>query len=333
MRKVKGALITPGIEGEELYRLDLSNAGPTHSINGWPMLLGWDFLTGRCVSSGALVSSYEVLLVNGNAELYDLIRQLKDFTSAKIILLEEGSRANFSYAPIPEKTAYLEVLNTVDAVGTLSQESHFFSLFTDKPVGWLGVPFDVSFVRSFSVSLESKNPRLWGVGRRLHSFNTVTSVGVAKKAGVPEILMQNFPPEDMKDVKNFCDIVSKSSGRGFSVKLHEPYPWIKFLQIYSHWWGEILMSNEYTWGRYPLDFAALGVPVVGSSRPFTQSVLFPSLCFEPYLETGLAVEAVERLMTDKAFYTEVVGYAQSQLKMFDLDASRQRMADFLEEVL
>jgi len=331
MRQVRGAVIVPGEEDAELYCLDISDAGPTHSPNGWSPLMGWDLLTGRCVSSGELVDSYEVLLVNGNTELYDLIRRLKDFTSAKVIMLEEGSRSSFSYAPIPEKTRYVEVLNAVDAIGTLGQENDFFSLFTDQPVGWLGVPFDVSYVSSFSVSLEDRNPGLWGVGSRLHSYNTVTSIGVAKKAGIPRILMQNFPPEDIGDVEEFCSILS--SDPDFSIKVHAPYPWERFLEIYSACWGSVLMSNEYTWGRYSLDFAALGIPVVGSNRQFTQSILFPSLCFEPYLETRLAVAQIKSLMFDRSCYRSIVDYAQSQLEIFDLDASRKRMENFLEEIL
>ena len=333
MKRVKGAVIIPGEPGAELFRLDISNVGPTHSPNGWATLMGWDLLTGRCVSSGALLDSYEVLLVNGNVELYALIRQLKNFTSAKVILLEEGSRSSFSYAPPPEKTTYLEILNTVDAVGTLGQEFNFFKLFSDKPVGWLGVPFDVSSVQGFSVPLDKRNPCLWGVGSRLHSHNCIVSVGVAKKAGISQLLMQNFPSEDFEGVKKFCDAVCKNSDKDFSITLHAPYPWERFLEIYSSCWGAILMSGEYTWGRYSLDFAALGIPVVGSYRQFTQSILFPSLCFEPYLETGQAVEAAKRLMVDRDFYGDVARYADSLLGYFDLDASRERMEKFLEEIL
>lgn len=333
MKEIKGAVIIPGEEGVELYRLDISNAGPTHSPNGWAPLLGWDLLTGRQVSSGRLVDSYEVLLVNGNTELYDLILQLKDFTSAKVIMLEEGSRSSFSYAPIPEKTKYLKILNAVDAVGTLGQENDFFRLFTDKFVGWLGVPFNVEYVSLFWTPWSNREKDLWGIGSRLHSYNTITSLGVAEQAGIPRVLMQNFPPEDMEDVRKFCDAISKNSDGDFSIELHAPYPWDRFLEIYSSCWGAILLSNEYTWGRYSLDFAALGIPVVGSPRQFTQSILFPSLCFEPYLGTEQAVEVIEKLMVDRDLYTSIIRYAQSQLEMFDLNASRMRMERFLREIL
>lgn len=329
MRQVRGAVIIPGAEGEQLRRLDISDAQFSHSPNDWAILMNWDLLTGRHIHSEDLIDSYEVILVNGNVECYDLLLNLKYYTPAKIILLEEGSRSSFSTASMKERIWYLKILNAIDAIGTLSQECNFFRLFSDKFVGWLGVPFDVSFVRSFSTLLGSRNHNLWGIGSRLQSHNSLTSLAIAKKAGISQLLMQMFPMEDDKDVKTFCNVYNYLS----SIRLHIPYPWQKFLKIYSACWGAVSMSNEYTWGRYSLDFATLGIPVVGSFRQFTQNILFPSLCFEPYLETSNAVEVTKKLMADKSFYQTVINYAQNQLDIFDLTASKKRMEDFLEEIL
>lgn len=324
MKQIKGAVTVVGAEGEELHILP-PRTYAEHNPDFWAQVMDWDLITGRRVTSTELLSRYDVILINGNIEAFDLLKSIREMTSAKLLILIEGSQSALSYYHTKEKIEYINALNMVDGIGTLNKDYDFFRLFSEKPIQWLGVPYDLEFVKRYQSSAMDKDHGLWGIGSNLHSHNSIVSLYVAKQAQVSCAKMQSFPQDKADD---FCE----SQHLDF-VELHKPYPWHKFLEVYTKCWGAIVLSNEYTWGRYPLDFAALGMPVVGSARQYTQKILFPSLCFEPYTEIDQAIAATKRLMTDMYFYNETIKYARSCLHLFDIKASQLRMEKLLEEVL
>ena len=324
MRQIKGGVIVPGAENEILHVLK-PRQDSEHNPDFWAQAMRWDLLSGRCLPPSDLLDTYDVLLVNGNVELFEFIKILKASTPAKIILLVEGSLSALSYFHPSQKIAYIEILKMVDAIGTLNKNCSFFHMISEKPIRWIGVPVDIDFVKKWRIKPQTKDTGLWGIGSNLNSHNSITSLFVAKNAKVQTALMQSFPHDQAEE---FCKTLKLDF-----VKLHAPYTWHSFLKYYSQCWGAVLMSNEYTWGRYSLDFAALGMPVVGSKSQFTHNILFPALSFEPYLETEQAIEATIRLIKDKDFYLEIVEYAQSLLHLFDIQAAKMRMNALVEELL
>jgi len=283
----------------------------------------WDLLTGSIVGDFDL-NEYDFVLINGNIELLDLILEIKNSFKVKVAILAEGSISALSYLSTEVKAKYIQSLRAVDAIGTLGFTSQWYRLFTDKPICWLGVPFPVREVQKYSIPIEERE-HIWGMGSNLNSHNTIGSLFVAKAAGVEKVWMQEFASDQLD---RFC----RELGLEF-VEKHRSLPWVKFLERYRRCWGAICLTNEFTWGRYALDFAALGMPVVGSIRQFSQRILFPTLSFEPYLEAEKATAAVKRLEKDLNYYKEVTEYAKHQLNIFDINCAKRRMECLLENVL
>jgi len=285
--------------------------------------MGWDLLAGT-VAGDFDLDCYDFVLINGNVELLDLILEVKNSFKVKVAVLTEGSLSALSYFSTESKIKYIQSLRAVDAIGTLGFTGQWHRLFTDKPVCWLGVPFPVEEVQRYSVPIEQRE-HVWGMGSNLNSHNTIGSLFVAKAAGVKRVWMQEFAIDQLD---RFCGELGLEL-----VEKHRSLPWVKFLERYRRCWGGICLTNEFTWGRYALDFAALGMPVVGSVRQFAQRILFPTLSFEPYLEADKAVAAVKRLEKDLNYYKEITEYARHQLNIFDMDSARRRMQCLLEKVL
>lgn len=322
MEKIRGAVIVPGDESEELYQVGLPEV-IIHGPEGWAKCMGWDLLRGRQLGKFD-INQYDVVLVNGNFEMFGFIAEIKTSFSGKVILLYEGSTSSLSYTKDHERIKYIQTLQIVDAIGSLNWHFEWFRLFTDKPIFWLGVPFPLEEVKKYMVPLKKREHK-WALGSNIKSHNTIASLYVAKKANVKKVVIQEFIGDNLTD---FCG----QMGISFLEK-HVPLPWHEFLARYRSYWGGILLSNQYTWGRYALDFATMGLPVVGSVRQFTQKLLFPSLSFEPYTEVGRAVDAVKRLETDLDFYRTVTRYAKHLLPMFSEESARRRMECLLQEIM
>ena len=317
--KLKAGVIIPGAKNEPLRLLD-PRREIQHSPDTWAQCMDWDLLTGDKVMRFDL-NQYDLLLANGNIEMLDLFLEVRDGFANKLIFLVEGPESMLSYQPTETKIKYIRSLRVADAVGTLNYNFEWFKLYTEKPVFWLGVPFFPDKVAEYSMPID-KRKHIWAMGSNINSHNTIASIFVAQKAGVNKVFIQEFKNDYLSEYNQL-------GGFDF-IEKHDPLPWIQFLKQYSIFWGAIILSNESTWGRFALDFAALGIPVVGSNRQFSQNILFPTLAFDPYNDINSAIAAVRKIEKDLDYYKSVVSYAQHQLQIFSPDSSRKRMNSILK---
>jgi len=101
---------------------------------------------------------------------------------------------------------------------------------------------------------------------------------------------------------------------------------------YSPAYLAIHLDTLYTYGRFPLDMAALGIPTIGSNRNHTNKILWPQLTVDPIRDIPLAQKLALRLINEKDFYLSQVESARAALPQFSSDIAKNRLLHIISEL-
>jgi len=86
---------------------------------------------------------------------------------------------------------------------------------------------------------------------------------------------------------------------------------------------------SWSYGRTPVDCAALGLPLVCSAFNYSSRLLFPKTCVDPM--DGIShFLLLKRLLDDEAFREEVVSYAYDNVDYFNHKNSKERYLAMLD---
>jgi hypothetical protein len=108
------------------------------------------------------------------------------------------------------------------------------------------------------------------------------------------------------------------------ISFHCRTGWLNYLAALAKTRLLIEMNNRETVGRNAMDCAALEIPCISTNRSDLTAKLFPRTTLSDPWDIGAAVELCQHLVTDEIFYGDVVTYAATVIKEFDLDAFRDR---------
>jgi len=90
--------------------------------------------------------------------------------------------------------------------------------------------------------------------------------------------------------------------------------------------------NMHVLGRFSLEMACLGIPVVGTKLSFGNLVCFREISHNPWSFNKLR-ESVEKLLSSDKFYQEVVDFASQRVEYFNYRNSRERLLKSLETLV
>jgi len=302
----KVAFIAPAVN-QELY-----NHGKQlfeHSIAGTAHVLDADFWSGdHCSPNYRDLEEYDYVFINENCEMYQLTIDLREGLppKTKVIGYADGAYQDLTRMPfMPHGMLLIKMLKTVDAFVTLVEDAvGYYKLFTDKPVAYLGMPFPYEKkVRQFQIPLEQKREKWIAVAGQLTHCplkNCIGNLFLTKKAEKVKILFLEPQPDK---VKSFLD------ENNFAVAIHNHIVQDDFFKEYSRCYIGINLDPLGSLGRFSLDLAGMGIPVIGGPAQQHQKMLFPQLTFEPFLEVPKIVSAYQKLFSDLGFYNECRDYA------------------------
>ncbi len=91
--------------------------------------------------------------------------------------------------------------------------------------------------------------------------------------------------------------------------MHSPLNYTEFYRRYSKCYVGINLDPLGSSGRWSLDMAGMGIPVIGNFVQDTQKKLFPKLTFDPFLEVPKIISTYQMLFSDINFYNECRDYA------------------------
>ena len=273
-------------------------------------------------------NDFDLVMVALRQETIELGIKVKQRSKAKVVVFLDGELDRFTtHTPRDLQAKMVELLNIVDAVAVLHDESiPLFKAMTARPVGLVGLPFPLKRVRELCPPVQKREEIELGSTIRsvfTHNRNALVNLAALSEIGMPGVVDIREPVE-MEYVQY--------------IRKYVPVPQIRFRQNNLGWDHYIIQANysllglhldyRYTWGRFPIECAAVRMPCVAPPSLYTQKILFPSLCV-PYHDIERTAALVKKLVSDANFYEEAVSYAQSQIELFSYEQCKMRLVDLI----
>jgi len=279
-----------------------------HSIGGVAHLLDADTYFGDRCSNYKELEQYDYVFVNQATTMYQLTIDLRRNLPArvKIIAFADGAHQDLTRIPfVPDGILFIKALQVSDGFASIVEDAvGYYNLFTDKPCCFIGIPFPYEEVKRFQIPPQQKLQVKWvGINGQLTHVparNSIGSLFLTKKAETVRILLC----EPQKD-----KVMSFLNENNFLVEVHDSLGYTTFYEKYSQCYLGINLDPLGSWGRFSLDVAAMGIPVIGTFAQHTQKKLFPMLTFDPFLEVPKIIATYQRLFSDFKFYNECRDYA------------------------
>lgn len=303
-------------------------------INIWATIMGGTVYSGPHFDRGDYgldydyFNEFDLVMVALRQENIDAGIKVKQRSKAKVVIFLDAEVDHFTTHITRDLQAKMvELLNIVDAVAVLHDESiPLFKALTSRPVGLVGLPFPLKKVREMCPPVQKREEI--ELGSIIGASSIRNRDGLVNLAALSEIGMQGVvdirAPVEMEYVQ--------------SIRKYATLPQIKFRFNTFGWDYYITQANysllglhldyRYTWGKFPIECAAVRMPCVAPPSLYTQKILFPRLCV-PYYDIDGAAALMRKLVSDAGFYEETVAYAESQLVFFGYDKTRKRLLDLI----
>lgn len=271
-------------------------------------------------------NNFDVVMVAVRDVLIEVAIKIKQHSKAKVIVYPEPELEHFTtFIPRNLQIRLIELLNMADAVAVVNEDTiPFFRQLTSKPVGFVGLPFPLKRVRETLCPPVEKEQviLLGGLMGSVISRNGLVNLAVLSKIGLPGLVDIQLPIEN--DYMRIIDRYVKVP----RVTCCQNVTWENFIAKANKCIFGVHMDYRLTWGRFPIDCAAVRMPCIAPPNLYTQKILFPRLCVQ-YQDVDKAAELARDLLDKQNFYDEIMAYAESKLPVFDYELSKKRLLDLL----
>jgi len=302
--------------------------------NIWAAIMGGTVYNGLLFDRGDYGLDYEyfnefdLVMVALRQETIEVGLKVKQKSKTKVVVLLDAEVEHFTTHITRDLQAKMVAfLNMADAVAVLHEESlPFFQALTFRPVSLVGLPFPLKRVRRMCPPVQKREEI--ELGSIIQSSMVRNRDGLVNLAVLSEV--------GMTGVVDIRDPVETEYIQ--SIRKHLPIQQIRFRYNNLGWDHYITqanysllglhLDNRYSWGRFPIDCAAVRMPCVAPPSLYTQKILFPRLCV-PYYDIEGAVALVKKLVSDVNFYEEAVSYAQSQIELFSYEQCKMRLLNLI----
>ncbi len=197
---------------------------------------------------------------------------------------------------------------------------------TSARVEYIGIPYPVGSVCSLSTPIDRRNRRVFLCGFLPHRWN---DVAVGRELGIPmdgyHVRMHRKLGNLLSNRRQFGSLFDSSAPlrqatQPFGAQDLYVRPETGTRDYLSAMGANALWVNldeRYTWGRYVLDAAALGVPIVTTRSTGHGQVLFPHTTVETAFAVDDALHHARSLLSDSGLYADVAAYAQEHIWQYD----------------
>ncbi|MBL7999989.1 MAG: glycosyltransferase family 1 protein [Candidatus Kapabacteria bacterium] len=264
--------------------------------------------------------------------------------SGKYISLAERRKANVKWVSLLEGDMrdFLKPLGTIRPLFNASTlvnciniyATQFLQSLTNTPVAYVGIPYPVRGIRSLALTKSERKQRVFVCPFMLNRWNDYS---VASALGLPIVGYQKTLRRTLRTL--FHNYFTYGTITNKNVLIDRTYQLYKddSIQIIPErnlpaYFNEIRenilwinLDERYTWGRYVLDAAALGIPIITTKNTGHGPILFPQTTLETPFDIPQAIELGNRLLNDEAFYEEVSSYASSRIDMYSPERITEKL--------
>lgn len=107
-----------------------------------------------------------------------------------------------------------------------------------------------------------------------------------------------------------------------------PMPFSRFMEFSRMFYVALDSYTLYSYGRFCLDFACLGIPVVGSETCDSQKRIFPELTTHQF-DVKKQYEILKELRYNREFHQEVINKGMEEVEFYNYENSRGRFLEAL----
>ena len=328
-------------------------------------LLNWaKVLNGDLLQINEFAGGYDWVMLNISSTEPEYISVVKQIDpDAKIVtVFDYGFDVVSDF--FGDLTRIKQLMSRADAIFSVNrnQVAWMQTLLPDKIIHYCPHPADIENMMKFR---KKKEERTMGVASMWHQYqpNTVQQLEVLKaverklrhpiqktliglksrlmrEQGIP-VLSSSFPmiADDYPD--------EKVRGQPLDPELYKiwqrtppgvswdgvlPYmgvePWYHFLSQFSVCLDMYTVNSI---GRFGIDCAGVGIPLVASNKQDSSKLLYPFTTVDPYAPEG-AVTFLAKLLANDDFYEKVQRVAEKNLPHYGFAKSKERMMRILESM-
>lgn len=299
----------------------------TNGIYAWVHAFGGRYV-GPPFSNFAALQENELVIANLEPTLLREFRRLATSRPKGVqwVSLIEGSAERY-FEPMSDLA---EILDASDLVMTVNARTEaFFQAMTTTPVKTIGIPYPVEHLQSIRQPYD-KNGAVLVCPMSLDEPSLLVASALDRKiiAFAPKLSRK------AKNVKRFIAsrstsssllIDEKSNRYGQNSEIFAQTSVEQFWEIASQCSLWINLDPRWTWSRYVLDAAALGIPMLTTVQTVHGQTLFPQTTVNSPFDVPKAVEIGRRILADDPFCDNVRNFAQSRLGEYGREPTMARI--------
>lgn len=325
-----------------------SQAATMNGVEAWVYALGGDYL-GYKQATAQDIARYSIVIANTNLSfLPDFIRlaESRPQHTRWVMLIEGGANDYILLNPnVQRAIAVSDIVNCINRYSLPLFQELARLAGSSAQVEYIGIPYPVSGIRKHQTPIEMrlksqrKNLMLcpflltrsndYAVAHTLKQrHSNVSYYGyeqrLSRKWGNWHSFWENRSLNPLarveKATKLYADphleIRTASDLGGFFSQNADAFFWLN-------------LDPRFTWARYVLDAAALGIPIITTASTGHGEILFPQTTLANEYQLGDAIELGRRLLDDASFYRSVAEYSEERIESFSSEQCVTRLLSAL----
>ena len=308
----------------------------TNSTEGWAYALRGEFIGGQ-VPSVETVSKYDLVLANLDRALIPGLSEVARRRPSHVrwVSTIEGCGTDYMH-PTSELRTLLDASDVVSNINL--HTTQYLQSLTRSPVHWIGVPYPAEDIQQFATPADQRRNDALICPKNLSepSWKTAELAGLDGFCFVPKVSrkLKNLPEFARsgyfkKDVRLRALLANNSRPIPVSGALEDELEQTWRAAGQRRLW--INLDPRFTWARWVLDGAALGVPVISTASTAHSTSIFPELTVPDMFAVTDAANMAKRLISSPEFYKETVCNAWKALDAFKPEAVVRRLEEALGE--
>jgi hypothetical protein len=289
----------------------LHESATMSGIEAWVYAFGGDYMHGKAATERD-IARYDIVFGNTNLDALENLVRLAESrpSSVQWVSLIEGSATDYL---LPRSTI-VTLLDAGDLVNVINKYStELFASMTKTKVEYIGIPYPAREIRQLATSVEARRKEIF-----LCPFltNRWSEVFVARRLGLPYYGLERRLTRRLNRLTDtirkygtadphYLQKKAKAIYGEPSLDIRQEMPLGEYLRMVGESYMWLNFDERYTWGRYILDAAALGVPVISTRSTGHAEDFFPQLMLEHPFELEKAYTFAKRLIDDKDFCREM----------------------------
>jgi hypothetical protein len=310
-----------------------------NGIEAWVYAFGGDYRCAKFFTEKEM-HEYDIIIADSHyiSRLASLCMHRKSHT--KWVTMIEGNASDY-LIPNPDLQ---KLLNASDLVNTINTHTTgFFRNLTTAPVEFIGIPHPWKNLQELQIPIEQRRKAIFCCGHLRKRCNDVLAAqGLGAELYGYELRHSRKIKKLFQEFINTGKIhLNTSYYKDLAISLYSRMQLKNTVQVRYGTYLELFfkenadallwmnLDERFTWARYILDGAALGIPVISTDSTGHQSRIFPDLLVKNEFAIDQAREYAQRLLQDRKFYIDIIQKAQENLEWFGPKPTCQRLLNAL----